>query len=104
MALLSGCSSAVPVAVSNNSTASIQNVVISGTGFSQAIPIITPGATVTTRVHPRGESGIAVAFSTNSRRIERPQQGYVEGSGNYSATVTINPDLSVSVAAQLGPR
>jgi hypothetical protein len=99
-ALLAGCSSTVPVAVSNNSATALRNVVISGSGFSQAIPLITPGATITTRVRPRGESGIAVSFTADSRRIALPQQGYIEGSGNYAATVIVKPDFSVSVVTK----
>ncbi len=103
-ALLAGCSSGVPVAVSNHSAIPLRNVVLSGSGFSQAVTTLAPGATATAQIHPRGESGIAIAFTADSRRIELPQQGYIEVSGNYSATVTVNPDLSASVVGQLGLR
>ena len=100
VALMASCSSDVPVAVTNTSDATLRNVVITGSGFSQAIPLITPGATVATRVHPHGESGISVAFTVDSRRVELPEQGYIERTGSYSATVTVKPDFSVSVVTR----
>jgi len=100
--LLAGCSSGVPVSVSNQSSIPLKDVVLSGSGFTTSIGTVAPGASVATYIQPRGESAIAIAFTANTQRVVLPEQGYIEGSGNYSATVTVERDLTATVTVQLG--
>jgi hypothetical protein len=50
------------ITVVNDSGSPLTNVTLEGNGFSQSLPDIVPGGSVTTIVHPRGESSFKVAF------------------------------------------
>lgn len=52
-------------------------------------------------IYPTGESGIALESWTASGLVELPPDGYFEGGGAYSATVTITENLGVKVDTNL---
>jgi len=98
---LTGCTQATPVSVVNQSSFPLVDVEISGSGFSQSLGSIAPGARATTRVHPRGESSLALSFRAGSQEASLPPQGYFEGGGRYSVTVVVTPELSGVVNSKL---
>ncbi len=55
---LTGCSQATPVTVTNHSGATLDNVVVAGSGFEHSLGTISPGATAEAQVHPSGETGL----------------------------------------------
>ena len=98
---LAGCSRAPIVIVTNLSPSALTNVVLSGSGFSERIDRIAPGAERRLTVHPRGESGVRVEFDAGSQHIDTGEQGYFEADGGYRVVVSIQPDLKVSVSSDL---
>ena len=70
-------------------------------GFAERIDSIAAGAERRLTVHPRGESGVRVAFDAGSQHIDAGEQGYFEAVGGYRVSVTVQPDLTVSVASDL---
>ena len=98
---LAGCSRAPIVTITNLSPVSLTNVVLSGSGFSEHINSIAPGAERRLTVHPRGESGVRVEFDAGSQHIDAGEQGYFEAGGGYRVAVTVQPDLKVSVSSDL---
>lgn len=85
------------VTVVNHTNVEVRNVVLSGRGFSVGVRTIPPGQSAEVKVQPRGESGVAVAFDANGRRVTAPLQGYVESHDGYRVRVEIKPDFSVNV-------
>ncbi len=101
IAFLAGCSASTPVTVTNQSSMPINAVEISGSGFSERIGAIGPGESVSRRVQPRGESGLAVSFRAGGRLIKVPAQGYFEGGGAYQVHAVVAPDLTVKLSGEL---
>jgi len=98
---LAGCSRAPVITIDNRSTSAIANIAVSGSGFSERIDNIAAGAKTTLTVHPRGESGVRLAFDADGRHIDTGEQGYFEAGGGYRVSVIVEPDLKVSVSSQL---
>ena len=89
----------MPISVSNHANVALGNVMLSGSGFTESIASMPPGAEITRRVKVKGESGLVLAFEAGSQRISLPEQGYFESSG-YSVVVVVQPDLSASVKSE----
>jgi hypothetical protein len=89
------------VSVENRSGATLEQVVLSGSGFEQSLGNIAPGVTATTQVRPKGESGLKLSFRSGDRQVALPPTGYFEGGGQYAVTVVVTPDLEASVDANL---
>ena len=70
-AVLSGCSRPPVLTIRNGSTATVSNVVVSGTGFSTLINMLTPDEVRRMTVRPRGDSGVRVVFEVGGRKIGR---------------------------------
>ena len=100
---LAGCSGSTPLSVENRSGVLLKSVVVSGSGFTQAMGNIAPGATATAKIRPRGESGLALSFVALGKSITLPPSGYFEGGGSYAVTVVVTPDLGASVDSRLRP-
>jgi hypothetical protein len=98
---VAGCSRAPVVAITNRSTNALVNVVVSGSGFTNRIDKIAAGAETRLTVHPRGESGLGIAFDAGGQHIDAGEQGYFEAGGGYRVAVTVQPDLKVSVSSDL---
>ena len=101
LALLSGCDRAPQVTIVNQSNAELTNVVVSGTGFSEAIAPIPAGAERQVSVRPQGESGLKLDFVANNRQFSSPPQGYFENNPSYKVTATVAPDFTVKVDSRL---
>lgn len=96
-----GCSRETSMTVANHSAVILTNIVVSGSGFSEPIDSLAAGSEHRLLVHPRGESGVRVAFDAAGRHIDAGEQGYFEA-GDYRVLVTIEPDLTVTVSSELG--
>jgi len=101
VAPFAGCSRTPVVTVTNRSMLTISNIVVSGSGFSNRIDSIAPGAESSLSIHPRGESGVQVAFDAGTQHVDSGEQGYFEGSGGYRVRVVVATNLSVSVTSDL---
>lgn len=96
-----GCSRETGLTVTNHSPAMLTNIMVSGSGFSAHIDSLAAGSERRLIVHPRGESGVRVAFDAGGRHIDAGEQGYFEAGGAYRVAVTIEPDLKVTVSSEL---
>lgn len=99
--VMAGCSDDPTIIITNRSGQSLDNVVVSGSGFSQGIGSMSPGAEREIAVDPRGESGVRLTFDVGERHVDSGDQGYFEGSGGYRVSASIQPDLTVSVLSEL---
>ena len=97
---LTGCSSSSVVSITNRSSVTVSNVVLSGSGFTNRFENIAPGGERHFTVRPRGESGLRVAFDAAGRTVDSGEQGYFEADG-YHVTAIIGTNLSVSVSSNL---
>lgn len=102
LALLSGCSPSPRVSVTNRSPHALTNVVVSGAGFSQRVPVLEPGQRVRWRVEPSGDSGLSLRFDAAGRTIDSGKHGYFEPRSHYRVDAVVQPDLNVTVATRTG--
>ncbi|MEY4690497.1 MAG: hypothetical protein RIT19_822 [Verrucomicrobiota bacterium] len=102
MALVSGCSPSPRVSVTNRSPHALTNVVVSGAGFSQRVPVLEPGQSVRWQVEPSGDSGLSLRFDAAGRTIDSGKQGYFEPRSHYRVDAVVQPDLNVTVATRTG--
>ncbi len=96
-----GCSRETGVTVANRSSGVITNIMVSGSGFSARIDSLAAGSEHRLVVHPRGESGVRVAFDAGDRHVDSEEQDYFEGGGSYQVAIIIEPDLKVTVSVEL---
>ena len=99
--VLAGCSPATPLSLTNHSGVALENVVVAGAGFEQAVGTIAAGATTTTHVRPSGESGLKLSFRSGTQTVVLAPQGYFEGGGIYTVRAVVEPDLSATVNVSL---
>nr|WP_143029003.1 hypothetical protein [Massilia sp. PDC64] len=100
VALLFGCSQGVAMTITNRSGQALHDVAISGSGFSQHIASIPAGETMTLRVHPKGETGVAIGFERGGKKFSYTESGYFEASG-YKVAITVDDAGRASVDAEL---
>lgn len=96
-----GCSRETGMTVANRSSGVITNIMISGSGFLERIDRLAAGSEHRLIVHPRGESGVRVAFDAGDRHVDSEEQDYFEGGGSYQVAIIIEPDLKVTVSVEL---
>ncbi|HRZ34727.1 MAG TPA: hypothetical protein P5534_00005 [Candidatus Paceibacterota bacterium] len=96
-----GCSRAPVLTIKNQSSLTLSNVVVSGTGFSERISNIPAGGKHRLRVRPQGESGVRLVFDAGTQHVDSGAQGYFEAGGGYRITATVGTNLSVSVSGEL---
>lgn len=97
---LAGCSGGAYVTISNNSRAKLENLVLSGSGFSKALGSLEPGAKRDIRIQPEGESSLRVTFTANGASFDSKPAGYFEG-GGYRVDAEVKPDFEVEVTSTL---
>lgn len=95
-----GCSRAPVLTIKNQSSLTLSNVVVSGTGFSERIASISAGDEHRLRVRPQGESGVRLVFDAGMQHVDSGAQGYFESGGGYHITATVGTNLSVSVSEE----
>ena len=98
-----GCSCLPSITVRNQSTLTLSNVVLSGSGFSERIGTIPAGQDHQLVVRPRGESGVRLVFDAGTQHVDSGPQGYFESGGGYRVAATISTNLSVDVSVDLRP-
>jgi len=96
-----GCSRETGVTVTNRSSGVITHIMVSGSGFSERIDRLAAGSERRLIVHPRGESGVRVAFDAGDRHVDSEEQDYFEGGGSYRVAIIIEPDLKVTVLSEV---
>jgi len=101
--VLSSCGSGTPVTFQNSSEHRLEQVVLSGSGFEKSLAAVSPGQLIRARVHPTGESALAVSFTAKGQHFNYEPQGYFEGGGMYKVSATVGRDLSVVVDSEIGP-
>ena len=98
---LAGCSRGTPITVINQSNVALENVVLSGSGFSEDIGTVRPHAELRALVRPRGESGLQIRFNAGGKEVSFGPEGYFEGGGGYIVIAVVSPSLAVSVKSEL---
>ena len=84
------------ITVVNRSQEGLRNVTLTGRGFDQTLPLLKAGESIQVAVHPAGESGLSVGFTTaKGHRLQYPEQDYLEP--GYLVTVVIDSDLRVQI-------
>jgi hypothetical protein len=99
--VMAGCSDDPTITITNRSGQPLDNVVVSGSGFSESIGAMSPGAEREVAVAPRGESGVRLTFDVGEQHVDSGDQGYFEGSGGYHVSAKVQPDLTVLVLSEL---
>jgi len=100
--LLAGCSGGSRVTVSNASSAKLDSLVVSGTGFSKSLGVLEPGAKRDVRIRPKGESSLRVTFIANGASYDSKPAGYFEGYG-YHVTAEVKPNFEIAISETLEP-
>ena len=96
-----GCSRAPVITIKNQSSLTLSNVVVSGSGFSERIGSIPAGEEHRLRVRPSGDSGVRLVFDAGKQHVDSGAQGYFEAGGGYRITATVETNLSVSISEEL---
>ena len=96
-----GCSHTPIVTITNESSLTLSNVVVSGSGFSERVGTIPAGGEHRLSVRPRGESGVRLVFDAGTQHVDSGEQGYFEAAGGYRVAATVSTNLSVSVSSDL---
>ena len=78
--------------VENRSGSVVSNIVVSAREVDYRIGELKPGEVRAFSAYPRGESGVALAYSVGGRPVKVPEQGYFEGDAHYVVVVGINTD------------
>lgn len=84
------------ITIRNNSDVKIEDIILTGSGFSQNIYKVTPWSSVKIIVIPEGESGLKIEFKAGSRQFEKDDLAYIEKSGGYFVIITINDSFGIS--------
>ena len=79
----------------NSSDFILEEVAISTSGGDLSLGTVQPGAERCCFVNVRGESGLAISFSSDSQKISVDDLAYLESSMGSCETVQINSDLSI---------
>ena len=101
--VLSACGSGTSITFHNQSEHQLEMVELSGSGFKASLGVVAPHQSLTTKVIPSGESGLAVSFMVKGRSFSYKPQDYFEGGGMYKVSATVNRDLTVSVHSETRP-
>jgi hypothetical protein len=96
-----GCSNGPKITVANHSDHMLQNVTVSGSGFTATIAEVTPGSTESIVVHPHGESSVRITFEADGKHIDSGDCCYFEDNSLYTIAVSVSHDLEVVAASTL---
>ena len=90
------------ITVVNDSGSKMSSPVLKGDGFLVALPDVVPGGSVTTIVHPSGESGLQIDFQLEGRLLTTDNLTYIESRGGYVTTVTVQRGGQIECQTRLG--
>ena len=91
------CKRGAKLTVINDSKAKLDNVVASGSGFTQSLGSIPPEGKRHATIQPTGESSLKLEFDADGNHFSSEPSGYFEANGHYKITATVEPDFSVTV-------
>ena len=100
-ATLVACGGHPVITVTNRSNMTLENLVVSGSGFTHNIASLAAGAQSSFSPRSRGDSGIRLAFDALGKRHSTPEKGYFEAAGGYRVSVFIDADFKVTVNSTL---
>ena len=100
---LLSCSERKYATIRNDSGNAMSNIVLSGSGFSERIGALFPGAQYSFAPHPHGESGLRVEFDAAGQHYDSGEEGYFESS-DYDVSVVVEPNMKISVDTALRHR
>ena len=103
LAAVTGCSRAPVITIKNQSSLTLSNVLVSGSGFSTRIANIPAGSEHRLTVRPSGDSGVRLVFDAGTQHIDSGSQGYFEAGGGYRVTATVDTNLGVSISPTRDP-
>jgi hypothetical protein len=83
------------ITIRNDSPVILHNISLIGTGFTETIPSLQPGKVISVTVRPHGESGLEIQFDSPQGRITKGDLAYIEASGGYKVTITVNEKFEV---------
>ena len=95
-----GCSRGTPITIINESDVPLEDVVLSGSGFSLNVGSVGPHAEATVLVRSQGESDVRIHFTARGEAVSFGPDGYFEAGGGYVVTVTISPSLTMRVKSE----
>lgn len=98
--VLCGCHPEPLIVVKNQSPHTLSNLVVSGAGFSERLPVLEPGNEHRWSIRPSGDSGLGLRFDADRRTVDSGKQGYFEPASHYRVEATVHSDLTVSVTAE----
>jgi hypothetical protein len=100
--LLCGCAKGPEVLLVNASTSTLENVVLTGSGFSEKLGSSTPGTRRQTTLDIRSKSGIRLAFDVEGRHFESDNRWNFESRTEHLVIFQVETDLTIST--RLVPR
>jgi hypothetical protein len=100
---MQGYSSPPEITIINASGTALQDVVVEGRGFREAIGRLPEGARITFDVVPAGESALKIEFIATTRQFTEDDLTYLEPQGGYWTTLTITEDYTVEVDGGINP-
>ncbi|MBA3817255.1 MAG: hypothetical protein H0X17_00045 [Deltaproteobacteria bacterium] len=101
LALVAGCSPrATEVTITNASSGTLSNLVVSCTGDSYRIEALAAGASVRRGLRASSESDVRIAFDAVGRTISTSIGVYLEPASGGSIDITIDPKLGVTARQQ----
>jgi len=96
-----GCSRDPVITITNKSSLTLSNAVVSGSGFSESVGSIAARGEHSLTVRPHGESGVRIAFDAGTNHVDSGEQGYFEAGGGYRVAILVSTNLNVSVSSDL---
>lgn len=102
LATFTGCSRAPVITIKNQSSLTLSNVVVSGSGFSNRIASIPAESEHRLTVQPSADSGVRLAFDAGAQHIDSGSQGYLEARGGYRIEAIVGTNLSVLISPTHG--
>ncbi len=91
------CSRHPRVTVTNEAADPLDNLIVSGRGFSESLGTLAPGEQKSVEVRPSDDTGLTLTFEVKGTTHSPPVDGYFEASGFYRIPATVRPDFSVKV-------
>lgn len=81
----------------NQSGMELESVALDAGPGPEAVPNISIGKTRTVLVHPKGEGGLKLSFTSSGQKFEKNGLAYVESLGGYRVTLVIDEKFNVTV-------
>jgi hypothetical protein len=93
---LCACARGPTITVRNNSATELENVVLSGTGFTKDLGKIAAGAQQKLTIHLNGDSGINLGFNSGSQHFQAENTHRFVTGEKYFVIFDVASDHSVT--------